>query len=194
MIENLKRIYILKKVFNHIQKFKSLDIIKYNKKIQQKLNLNINDYKKHSEIYSTVEIEIAPIKNKYGKFININKNEQLYFHIYFNNNKEEITRSFLNKEDEVTKINIKINYHINSFLELFYNCDCIESIQFKKIVRNNFTNMSEMFMGCSSLKEINFSNFNTVNITNMNKLFYRCSSLKEINLSNFNIDNLIDMK
>ena len=36
--------------------------MKYNKKIQQRLNLNINDYKN----YSLIEIELKLVDNKYG--------------------------------------------------------------------------------------------------------------------------------
>ena len=56
--------YILKNIFNYLDKNKLLEIIKYNKKIQTRLNININNYKEHSEIYSLIEIEIIPIKNK----------------------------------------------------------------------------------------------------------------------------------
>ena len=69
--ENLKSDYFLQKIFEHIKKNKALGIIKYNKKIQNRLNISIKDYKEYSEIYSSIEIEIIPIKNKYAKFINI---------------------------------------------------------------------------------------------------------------------------
>ena len=48
-------------------------MIKYNKNIKNRINININDYKEYSEKYSSIEIYIKPVKNKYGKFININK-------------------------------------------------------------------------------------------------------------------------
>ena len=46
------------------------------------------EYKGYSEIYSSIEIEIKPAKNKYVDFMNIKKNNEIYYHIYFNNNKE----------------------------------------------------------------------------------------------------------
>ena len=85
-LENLKSDYFLEKIYNNIQKKKSLEIVKYNKKVQNRLNLDVKDYKEYSEI----EIEIIPIKDKYGKFIDINKKDKLYYHIYFNDNKKEI--------------------------------------------------------------------------------------------------------
>ena len=43
---------------------KSLEIVKYNKKLQKKLNLSINDYKEYSQIRSSIEIEIKIADNK----------------------------------------------------------------------------------------------------------------------------------
>ena len=46
--------------------FMVLLIVKYNKKLQNRLNLSIEDYKE----YSSIEIELKLVNNKYGKFIN----------------------------------------------------------------------------------------------------------------------------
>ena len=42
-------------------------------------------------------------------------------------------------------IKIIIDYQIKSFELLFYECKCIESINFKKFYRNNINNMENMF-------------------------------------------------
>ena len=73
IFKNLKNDYFLQKVFNNLMKKKSLDIIKYNKNIKKRINIRTKDYKEYSEIYSSIEIEIKLVNNKYGKFININK-------------------------------------------------------------------------------------------------------------------------
>ena len=174
-----------KKIFDYIQKNKSLKIIKYNSHIQKRLNIDINDYK-------LIMIEIIPVQNRYDKFINIKKEDKKYFHIYFNDNKEEIERTALNGGDKVSKINVVIDYQVNSFKELFQDC-FIESINFKNFYRNNITDMSFMFSGCSSLKELNFSNFNTNNVTDMSCMFCECSSLIDINLYSFNTNNVTNM-
>ena len=190
----IKNDYFLMKVFNNLQKKNSLEMAKYNKKIKKRLNLNINDYKEYCEIYSSIEIELIPVNDKFGKFININEKNSLYYHIYFNNNnKEETKRNYLKKNEKVNKINIIIDYQVESLFVLFKDCVCIESINFKKFYRNNIINLSWMFCKCSSLKEINLSNFNTNNVTDMQGMFYGCSSLEEINLPNFNTNNVKDM-
>ena len=218
-LENIKSNYIFNQIFQDLRKNKLLEIIKYNKFVQAKFNLNLNDYKDYSEKYSTIEIDIIPLKNKFGKFINIMEGEESYYHIYFNGNNEEIKRNYLNKNEKVTKIKIIIGYQVNSFYKLFFNSECIEAITFQKFSRNNINNMSYMFYRCTSLKKLDFincnsenvkdmsymffecltlkeldlSNFNTKNLTNMRAMFYWCKSLKKLNVSNFNTDNIIDM-
>ena len=118
-----------------MKKNKSLKIIKYNKKIQNRLNLNLRNYKEFSDIFTTIEIEIIPKKGIHGKFININENEKSYYHIYLNNNEEETKNMYdIYINDKIRKIRIIIDYQIKSFEFLFYDCKSIESIFFKKIL------------------------------------------------------------
>ena len=135
--KKIKSDYFLQNLFNYLQKNKSLEIIKYNKKIQNRLNISIKDFKECSQTYTSIEIEIIPTKNKYGKFINIEKGDEAYYHIYFNDNMQEIKKYVIDKDDYISKIKIKIDYQIKSFEKLFYHCECIESINFEKFYRNN---------------------------------------------------------
>ena len=195
-LENIKSKYILKLIFDNLNEKKCFDIIKYTKKIQQTINKNSNDYKKLLEI----EIEIIFDKNKAhfekNNFININEKDRKYYHIYFDDNKEEIKRKDLaiNKDDKVSKINIIIDYQINSLKHLFSCCYGIVSINFKKFYRNNIINMSSLFHDCSLLKEINLSNFNTDNVTDMDSMFLDCHELKKIDLSCFKTDKVTSMR
>ena len=68
---------------------KYLETIRYNKNIQKRINININHYKAYSKKYSSIELDIIPMKGKYGKFISINEEDKKYFHIYFNDNKKK---------------------------------------------------------------------------------------------------------
>ena len=128
LLIDIKSKFILQKILVNIRNERKWKIIKYNKSIQQKLNLNINTFKEIFDIYSIIEIELIPKQSIYGSFINIIKEEEKYFHIYFNNDKKEIKRTKLYEGDKVSKINITINYESNSFhsfKELFFNCKCI---------------------------------------------------------------------
>ena len=116
ILESLKSDYFLQKLYDIMPKKKKLEIVKYNKKVQNRLDLGIKDYKEYSETYSSIEIEIIPVKGKYGRFIKINENDELYYHIYFNDDKEEIKNKYkIKEEDKVTKIKIIIDYQIKSF-------------------------------------------------------------------------------
>ena len=68
-LKNIKNDYFLRKLFLHLQDRKILDIVKYNKNIQKRLNLDINAYKEYSEIFSSIEIEIKPVKDGYGNLL-----------------------------------------------------------------------------------------------------------------------------
>ena len=198
-INKIKSKLILKQIFNLLTKNKILLIIKRNKEIQNKLSININDYKEYSEIYTKIIIEIIPANNKYGKFINfVNKEEISLYHIYFNDGIKEANRNkrknnFIYKKDNITKIRIIIEHQITSFYKLFYDCKCIESLYFIKISRNNINNSSHMFSGCSLLKRLDLSQFKTNNIKDMSYMFYKCEALNNLNLSNFNTNNVTKM-
>ena len=128
-IENIKSKYILQKILNNLETKRRLNLIRFNKDIKKRLDINIYDYKEYSEI----EIEIKLVNNKFGKFINIEKKDEKYYHIYFDNNKkEEKNTHYINKDEKIENIKIIIDYHIQSFEDLFDSCDCIESINFKK--------------------------------------------------------------
>ena len=49
-LDNLKSDFIFKKIISFMKRNKSLVIMKYNKKLQKRLNININDYKEYSKI------------------------------------------------------------------------------------------------------------------------------------------------
>ena len=131
VFNNIKADFFLQKLFNNLKTKKLLNIVKYNKKIKKRINIKINDYKEYSEKYSSIEIEIKPVNNKYGQFINFKDEDKKYYHIYFNNHEEEINRNYINENEEIKIIKIIIDYQIKSFEKLFENCKCIESIYFK---------------------------------------------------------------
>ena len=73
-----------------LNKNKYLELIKYNKKIQNKLDISLEDYKE----YNQIEIDLRPISN-YGSndiFINVSDNEKQYIHIFLNNNNITVTK------------------------------------------------------------------------------------------------------
>ena len=186
----IKSKYILKDIFNFMQSRKLLEIIHYNKQLQRRFDKAIKDYKK-----IVIEIELKPFIYGFGlspKFIN-SKSSMRYFHIYFNNNKEEINRNYITSKDKVTKIKIVIDHGIKSFYKLFNKIKIIEKVDFILFDRNDIKNMAYMFSDCSSLREIIFHDFNTEKVLDMSFMFHDCESLSKLNLSKFKTNNVTNM-
>ena len=62
-LNNVKIKLILKKIFDNITTIKRLNIIRYNKSIQNKLNIDINSYKiEYSQIIFEIQIYIPGMK------------------------------------------------------------------------------------------------------------------------------------
>ena len=116
-LKKIKSNFVLKKINDYLQKIKSLIVFKYNKELQKRLNININDYYD----YSKIEIELIPIKNEKGRFINIPEDKKGYYHIYFNESKDEIKTNELAEDNKVSRIKIIINYQIIVQMILFVN-------------------------------------------------------------------------
>ena len=94
LLKKIKNKYILKNLFEFLSFEKLLNVIKFNKDIQNRLDINIDTYKK----YLQIELEIILKEEEYGTFINIHDDHKLYFHIYFNDNKEEIKMYSIKKK------------------------------------------------------------------------------------------------
>ena len=192
ILANVRSKYILKAIFDYLQEYNSLNIILYNKNIQNKLDINIKDYKELSKIEIEVEMEIP--KDDEFKFINISDENYIhYFHMYLDNKNNEIKRDYVTKGDKFKKIIIIIDCEIKSLNKLFERCKYIKKVNFIKFIRNNINDMSHMFDGCESIKELNLSNIITNNVTNMSCMFNGCSKLFKLNVENFNTSNVTDM-
>ena len=191
-IGKIRSSYILNEISTYLQQKKLLEIVRYNKQLKKKLEIKLEDYKK---VFSKIVIEIIPVENALGKFINtdLNKNSKNYFHSYFNGSKEEIKRNEIIKDDKVDKIKVVIDYEIKSFYKLFNEINTIKKINFIRFDRKDIKNMSSMFYNCSSLEEINFNKFNTDKVIDMSFMFFRCSSLKKLDLIKFNTINATNM-
>jgi len=59
VLHNVKSKFILKKIFNHLLKRINLEIIKYNKKLQNIFTFSIKDYKEFRSLFSPIELEIT---------------------------------------------------------------------------------------------------------------------------------------
>ena len=105
-LKNIKSDFILKKIINFMKRSKLLEILKYNKKLQKRVNLTIHDYIEHSQLYSSIEIELKPIDKYNDKFINVSDKDRAYYHIYFDDSSSEVKRNYLKVKDNARTIKI----------------------------------------------------------------------------------------
>ena len=190
LLLSIKSKYTLQKIFDNLKKIKFLNIIKYNKSLQNKIDKGITDYKKMNPII----IELIPFnlsQNEEKVFFDISCDKN-YRHIYFNENEEEIERDYFTKNDNVKKIKIILDYNIYSLNGIFKNCKWIKVINFIKFSRRDITNLNTLFED-SSVEEINFYDFPKNCITSMKGLFTKCIFLKKLNFSKFDTSKVIDM-
>ena len=136
-LKNIKSDYFFIKIFDIMEKIKTFKIMKYNKELQKRLNITINDYQKCSQLYSSIEIELKLDNNMYSeqnKFINISEEEKQFYHIYFDNSKEEIKSNYLKGKEKVNTIKVIIDHKVKSFKKLFYDCDYVSCIFLKNFI------------------------------------------------------------
>ena len=110
---NIRSKYILKQILDNLQIHITLNIIRYNKNLQNKLNIDINNYKDCLNI--EIEIDVSPEHN--GKYIELD--DSFY--------KIEKIKCEENTENE--KIKIIINHNIKSLRRIF---------AYKRIVKVKF--------------------------------------------------------
>lgn len=81
------------------------------------------------------------------------------------------------------------------FLDCFYGCKNLTSVDLSGTDTSKATDMSRMFAECESLEKINLSSFNTANVKDMYKMFCLCKNLKEITFgTDFKTTNVTDMR
>ena len=66
---NIQSYYFLQKLFGNIPQKRAFEIMKINKNIQNRLNININNYIEYCELYTPIEIELIPLQNNNMTFL-----------------------------------------------------------------------------------------------------------------------------
>ena len=189
IFNNIKSKFIIKIIFKNIKKEKYYNIIRYNQKIQNRLNIGLIDYKKLSQKNNCIEIYFSKETVINKDTFNFIWNSNCY---HFYNDDEEL--DFNSKNNiTVSRINLSIDFEVKSLIGLFKDQIFISKINLSKFKIKDIVDTSDMFANCSSLKELNLSNFNTDKVVFMNRMFKNCSSLTTLDLSNFNTKNVTVM-
>ena len=188
ILNNIKSKYILQQVFSNIKEKKKLEINKYNKNLQNKLEINIDDFK---NFHFRIEIEITIYKlencNFKDNITNFLNNINSSFNVEYKDKNKEKYKNLSNFENipvGIEKIKLINKQRLKNYSKFFSKCGFIDSINFIKFKETDIKNMSYMFNGCSNLKEIKgLKNFNTGEVTNMSHMFEKCYNLLNLDLS-----------
>ena len=81
--ESIKSKYILMKILSNLKETKLLTIIKYCKKIQNRLEVTLEDYKNYAKIEIELDVGWDLCLYKKKEFINIPSNQRKCFHFFF---------------------------------------------------------------------------------------------------------------
>ena len=121
MLARIKSEYFLSYLCKHIKnRDKILKMFNYNKITQKKLRISIEDYKEKYFQSKIIIIPGNPHENiRENVFIRIRRNCYNNYHIYFDNNSNEIKRNYIEPDEKIDKITIYIDYKIKSFKALF---------------------------------------------------------------------------
>ena len=201
MLNNIKSNYIFQIILKeYLTKAQYFNLVRYNKNLQKKLELNINSYKEfYQRFFNRIEIELLPISSSEldleKKYFFINRKEnKSYYNIYFDDNKnQKIDRTFITADDKVKKINIFLEIEIKELKGLFNNCECLKEIKFTKFNRDDFTDFNNMFYGCTNLIKLDVTKFKTSNAKKLSWMFAQCKSLTKLDITNFDTSNVTDM-
>ena len=194
MLNSIKSNYILKKIFENVEKNLYLRLLKNNKNLQTKLDLSIDTYK---EYYDQIEIDIIPKeKNLEEKNIFMTKSEVLDYKVNFNSSFEDVKRNYFTNTEKISKIRLFLDTKgvAQPLCSLFGKCQCLKEVKIIHCAKNNITDISDMFLNCKSLISVDLSRSKVENVENMSALFAMCTSLKNVNLSKIKTDNLKNME
>ena len=123
-MQKINSSFLLNQIIGNVPAGQSFNFFKNNKKIQNKLNIGINDYKE----FKKTEIIIF-LKKLDGEFING------AHHFFYENEKEEKTKEEIknlikNSKKVIKKIRVEIDENINNFRGLFQGCEDNQKIIF----------------------------------------------------------------
>ena len=182
--------YIMLQIMDNLSEKTLFKLIHHNKELQHDINISLNDYK----TFMNIEIELIPKDNLIGGEIFINFiNDSSLFHIYFNDNPEEVKENYIIKNKNINKIKVILEKEIKSLRGLFKDCKCLKEVYFTKFNRKDITDLGEIFENCTSLVKLDLSKIHTDNVTKMDWMFYKCEALLELNVDNFKTENVTDM-
>ena len=179
MLDNVKSKYILKEIFDIIKNKRKLKIIKYNKKIKIKLDINKGDFEKYIALKEfnkkyDINIEDIDLKVLMLNWRNI-RNMDLKDLVIINFKKLEILDLSGNK---ISNINIleKVNFKELKKLNLSYT----EVSDIEILVKVNFNELQKLDLSGNKISTLN--SFEKVNFKELKEFNISFTQISDINV------------
>ena len=174
MLDNIKSVFILNKLFNNIRNIKKLRIIKHNKKMLNRLNIKKEEFMKYKslkEFNDKFELDIIDINikelNLRNKYIYIKNDELKYLNIFGD---LEILNLELNSISDIELLK-NMKFKELKELELGYNrisdISALKKFNFKKLEILNLVG-NQISDNIKGLENANFNKLKVLNISNNN--------------------------
>jgi len=214
VLNKIKSSYNLKELFSFVGEKIELQLLKYNKFLQKRLDLTLKDYETFKNIIINLKFDVEyvnKLRNEYKELKKKidnknydNEDQKKKLNSELNNKEHELKKNrfmglpFFNLYKEFIKI-----YYIrdqdkseeaeNSAFYNFFEDKPIPDIKICIDKNGNITDCFSMFANCETIKEIEFVKFYTKDVTSMRHMFYLCSHLRHLDLSNFDTSNVTTM-
>ena len=202
-LNEIKSKYIIKKIFDNIEKNKFLIIIKYNKNIQSRLDLDINIYKENSLI-NYFEIKILKKKFLFESLINLNdfffRKSDSDLELNDSDEWEYSSNDSKEKPENYSFINLKEKF--KPYFHFYFDIDKIEEkancmgnkllSEISVFINDKVDTFDSLFEDCEIIKKIKFLKVKRNNIKKMNSLFQSIFSEEE-KIYKFCTKNIINM-
>ena len=202
MLDNVKSKNIIKEIFRNMRNKRKLNIIKYNKRILIRLNINKEQFenyiilKEFNKKYNTniEDIDIKQLNLTY-KYIG-NEGIKILFKIEF----KELKELYLNY-NRISDINIleKVNFkELNKLVlsdNIISDINILEKVDFKELKKLdlsfneisdirisekvNFKELKELYLSFNEISDINI--LEKVNFKKLNILYLRMNEISDIN-------------
>jgi surface protein len=209
-LNQIKSPYNLKEIFTFVKEKTKLKIIKYNKYLQNKIGVTLEDYETLNNIVVNIKFtpeyinklkeEYNEIKKKIEKkeYDGEQKKKELENDLYLKGQELKcrfMGAPFFNQNKEFIKVYLDdVPVENPRFFIDFLKEQTIPNII--KVTIDKKSNVKDffcMFAKCRAINELTFKRINTKEITSMNYMFYDCINLKSLDLSEFETNELTNM-
>ena len=209
-LNQIKSSFNLKEIFSFVKEKTKLKVIKYNKYLQNKMDVTKEDFETLNNI--VVNIKLTPeyinkLKKEYNEIKNKidnklydgeQKKKELENDLYLKGQELKcrfLGAPFFNQNLEFIKVYLDDLLVENSrfFIDFLKQEKIPVKIKVTIDKKSNIKDFFCMFAKCRAISELQFLRINTKEITSMNYMFYDCINLKSLDLSDFETNELTNM-